>query len=133
MEAKAKQKWEPGARVNVGGREYVVMGREETAPKGLAKAWLLSSAIDQSRQYRWRPFRGLELIGGELVRPRRRRKETNTRQRPAATRTGGRAKMKAKGGLFSRLAARFGLRVKPKANVTIRRAPGADISGGPLP
>lgn len=129
MEAKAKQKWEPGAHVNVGGREYVVQGREETAPKGLAKAWLLSSAVDQSRQYRWRPFRGLELIGGELVRPRRRRKETNTRQRASAPR----AKMVAKGGLFSRLAARFGIRVKPKRNVTIRRAPGADISAGPRP
>jgi hypothetical protein len=118
MEAvKAKQKWEPGARVVVGGREYVVLGREETAPKGLAKAWLLSSAVDQSRQYRWRPFRGLELIGGELVRPRRRRKAKDTRGRA-------RGRMKAKGGLWQRLKARFGLRVKPQRNVTIRRPPG---------
>lgn len=129
MEAKAKQKWETGAVVNVGGRAYLVNGQEETAPKGLARAWLISPIGDPSRRYRWRAFRGLELIGGELVRPRRRRKETNTRQRAGAPR----AKMVAKGGLFSRLAARFGIRVKPKRNVTIRRAPGADISGGPRP
>lgn len=104
----------------------MVQGREDTAPKGLAKAWLLSSAIDQTRQYRWRPFRGLELIGGELVRPRRRRKVKDTRSPP-------RAKMVAKGSLWQKLKARFGLRVKPQRNVTIRRAPGADISGGPRP
>lgn len=114
---KVKQSWEPGSRVNIGGREYFVQGREDTAPKGLARAYILATA-DQSRRYRWRPFRGLELLEGELVRPRRRRK-------PKAPTGQGRTQMKDKVGLWNRLKAHFGRRVKPHRNVTITRAPGA--------
>lgn len=72
---KAKQVWKPGRTVNVGGRPYVVDHQEETAPKGEARAWVIKTA-DGSRVYRWRAFRGLELISGqELVRQRVRRKK----------------------------------------------------------
>lgn len=81
---KAKSKWRPGAKISIGGREYIVKEREETAPKGLARAWIIATA-DGSRTYRWRPFRGLELTSGQpLVRKRRRTKPGERQEAPAA-------------------------------------------------
>lgn len=121
----AKQDWSVGARVNLGGREYFVQGREETAPPGLARAYILTTA-DQSRVYRWRAFRGLELLKGEPVRPRRNRK----RSRAGKAQT---PRLVPKGSLWQRLKAHFGRRVKPPSNKTITRAPGAAISPHPRP
>jgi hypothetical protein len=126
---KAKQSWEPGSRITLGGREYFVQGREETAPKGLARAYILST-VDQTRQYKWRPFRGLELMNGQKpIRPRRRRPAAKG-AKPAAAKP---AKMVAKGSLWERLKAHFGRRVKPRRNVTIRRPPGQEIDTQPRP
>lgn len=126
MEAqKPKQSWTPGSRVLIGGREYFVQGQEATAPKGLARAYILTTA-DQSRTYRWRPFRGLALLSGELVRPRR-AKARRVAKRAKADATRGKPRLLRKGNLWHRLKARFGLRVKPRRNVTITGAPGAEI------
>lgn len=65
--AKTKAVWKPGAKVAIGGRDYVVLRREE-AKKG--KPWVIQSA-DGSRTYEWRAFHGLTLTSGQpLVRPR---------------------------------------------------------------
>lgn len=81
MEKKGKGKkveWKPGAKVSVGGRDYVVVRREE-AKKG--KPWVIQTA-DGSRTYEWRAFHGLKLTSGQpLVRPRTRAPE----KAPAAT------------------------------------------------
>jgi len=84
-----KQKWLPGAKISLGGREYIVKKQEETAPKGEAKAWILVTP-DGARTYRWRAFRGLTLISGqELIRPRVRTKKPPAAAAPVAIGGGG--------------------------------------------
>jgi hypothetical protein len=109
----------------IGGREYFVQGREETAPKGLARAWIITTA-DQSRTYRWRPFRGLELLNGELVRPRRRRKSK-------AAVVAAPPPPPPRQSLWRRLLAFFGLGRKGppmQQNQPLPEAPGEDIPEG---
>src|SRR5688572_6375416 len=66
---KAKQVWEVGRTINLGGRQYVIKGREENTT---GKPWVIATA-DGSRVYHWRAMHGLRLISGqELVRKRSR-------------------------------------------------------------
>lgn len=92
MSKDKKQKWQPGQKVSIGGREYVVKHQEEHAPKGVARAWVIATA-DGTRTYRWRPFRGLELVsskdGSGLIRPRVRVKKPKGVTPPAPAPAGG--------------------------------------------
>jgi hypothetical protein len=66
---KAKQVWEVGRTIHLGGRKYVIKGREENT---LGKPWIIATE-DGSRVYHWRAMHGLKLISGqELVRRRSR-------------------------------------------------------------
>lgn len=67
-----KQRWEVGAQVKLGGREYIVAG-EMPPPEpgsGLAQGWVLDT-LDHSKTYEYIPWQGLRLIRGDLVRPAR--------------------------------------------------------------
>lgn len=79
----SKVEWKPGAKVSVGGRDYVVLRREDHL-KG--KPWVIQTP-DGSRTYQWRAFHGLTLTSGQpLVRPRR--QEPKAAATPPATAAG---------------------------------------------
>jgi len=66
---KAKQVWEVGRTIHLGGRKYLIKGREENTP---GKPWVIATE-DGSRVYHWRAMHGLRLVSGqELVRKRSR-------------------------------------------------------------
>lgn len=140
----SKQQWAVGSTVKVGGLELFVQGTAEPTKPGEPRGYLVET-LDRSKAYVWRPFRGLKLIRGELVRPNRKRKPRAARQveRRAAPVQAPAAPPPAlvpTGGLWSRLKARFGLRPvadsavpvnPPKLRLASRsqEAPGAAISG----
>lgn len=129
----AKQAWQVGQTVNLGGRQLLVMGRGDKRAKGEAAPWLLETG-DGQRAYEWVPFRGLKLVRGDLVRPARAARRRKQRAEAKAGKVGRvqtMTQVAPKGGLFRRLLARFGRRVKPPSDVTITRPPGADIRGQP--
>lgn len=121
----AKQVWEVGKAVQVGGHWLLVTERLPPRQPGEAGRWALQTG-DGSKAYEWTPFRGLKLVRGELTRVRKRpRKKAKVAKTVTA---GGRPVLVPRGSLWQRLTAHFGKRVKPRPHSTITRAPGATIS-----
>lgn len=77
---KAKQVWEVGRTIHLGGRKYLIKGREENTP---GKPWVIATE-DGSRVYHWRAMHGLRLISGQELVRKRSRAEAATAVAPAA-------------------------------------------------
>lgn len=140
----SKQQWAVGSTVKVGGLELFVQGEAAPTKPGEPRGYLVET-LDRQKAYVWRPFRGLKLIRGELVRPNRKR--TPKAARPVRAGRAPRqpqAAMVAHGGLWSRLKARFGLRRLPESQPAVKppkvrrkshsqEAQGGQIAGHPRP
>jgi hypothetical protein len=136
----ARQQWTVGQTVKVGGIELFVQGEAAPTKPGEPRGYLVET-LDRQKAYIWRPFRGLKLIRGELVRPGRKRKPKAARVRQAPV---PQAAMVARGGLWSRLKARFGLRRLAQSKPAVKPPkarrkshspgpPGGQIDGPPRP
>lgn len=126
----SSNQWAVGQSVQLGGRTLRVTGRGEKRAKGEAAPWLLETE-DGTSAYEWVPFRGLKLVRGEPVRPARAARRRAQRRAAKVMANKGqvrkRTRMVAKGGLFTRLLARFGKRNKRASHSTITRPPGPEI------